>query len=78
MKEACGRMGMSYSKGWKIVNRAENELGYALILRHHGGRSGGSCSLTPESISLVRRYRALEERVKKYADTAFREMFAEM
>lgn len=78
MKEACGRMGMSYSKGWKIVNRAENELGYALILRHHGGRSGGSCSLTPESISLVRRYRTLEERVKKYADTAFQEMFTEL
>lgn len=23
MKDACGEMGMSYSKGWKIINRAE-------------------------------------------------------
>ena len=35
MKEACGRMGMSYSKGWKIIGRAEEQLGCALIRRHH-------------------------------------------
>ena len=31
MKDACGEMGMSYSKGWKIINRAEKELGYELL-----------------------------------------------
>lgn len=78
MKEACSRMGMSYSKGWKIIGRAEDQLGYALIRRHHGGKSGGSCSVTAESLSLVRRYRELEEKVKQYADSAFREIFAEL
>lgn len=33
MKDACGEMGMSYSKGWKIINRAEKELGYELLAR---------------------------------------------
>mgnify|MGYP000022545451 CR=1 FL=1 len=41
MKDACGEMGMSYSKGWKIINRAEKELGYELLERRHGGKSGG-------------------------------------
>ena len=38
MKDACGEMGMSYSKGWKIINRAEKELGYELLERRHGDR----------------------------------------
>ena len=38
MKDACGEMGMSYSKGWKIINRAEKELGYELLERRHGGK----------------------------------------
>ena len=77
MKEACGRMGMSYSKGWKITGRAEQELGYPLILRSHGGRTGGSCSVTQEGLSLIRRYRALEEKVKEYASGIFKDIFEE-
>lgn len=78
MKEACGRMGMSYSKGWKITGRAEQELGYPLILRSHGGRTGGSCSVTQEGLSLIRRYRALEEKVKEYASGIFKDIFEEL
>lgn len=78
MKEACGRMGMSYSKGWKITGRAEQELGYPLILRSHGGRAGGSCSFTQEGLSLIRRYRALEEKVKEYASGIFKDIFEEL
>ena len=78
MKEACRLMGMSYSKGWKITGRAEQELGYPLILRSHGGRTGGSCSVTQEGLSLIRRYRALEEKVKEYASGIFKDIFEEL
>lgn len=78
MKEACRRMGMSYSKGWKITGRAEQELGYPLIFRSHGGRTGGSCSVTQEGLSLIRRYRALEEKVKEYASGIFKDIFEEL
>ena len=78
MKEACRRMGMSYSKGWKITGRAEQELGYPLILRSHGGRTGGSCSVMQEGLSLIRRYRALEEKVKEYASGIFKDIFEEL
>ena len=71
MKEACGRMGMSYSKGWKITDRAERELGYSLITRRHGGASGGSCLVTLYVYLLVRRYRQLEEKVSRYAEEMF-------
>ena len=28
---ACNEMGMSYSKSWKIIKRAEKELGFHLL-----------------------------------------------
>lgn len=71
MKEACGRMGMSYSKGWKITDRAERELGYSLITRRHGGASGGNCLVTEDGMDVVRRYRQLEEKVSRYAEEMF-------
>lgn len=78
MKEACGKMGMSYSKGWKIVNRAEKELGYELITRRHGGNQGGKCELTERGYSLIERYCRMEERVKKATQEAFGEQFPEL
>lgn len=61
MKDACGEMGMSYSKGWKIINRAEKELGYELLERRHGGKSGGKCTVTEKGKSLMKRYRQMEK-----------------
>lgn len=75
VKESCAQMEMSYSKGWKIINRAEKELGYRLLGRHHGGQSGGSCLLTEEGKELLQKYRRLEEEVKKYTEIRFRDYF---
>lgn len=77
MKEACGKMGMSYSKGWKIVNRAETELKYELIARRHGGNQGGKCELTEQGRSLIERYRKMEEQVKFLTQEAFEVQFPE-
>ena len=43
---ACSEMGMSYSKSWKIIKRAERELGYPLLSSHNGGTAGGTVSYT--------------------------------
>lgn len=77
MKEACSEMDMSYSKGWKIINRAEKGLGYSLINRRHGGNRGGRCTLTEEAKDLVRRYELLEQNVKKNMEEQFYKLFHE-
>lgn len=77
MKEACARMGISYSKGWKIVNRAEKELGYGLLTRKHGGSMGGKCDLSMDGESLIARYRKMERRVRELTEAAFEEYFPE-
>lgn len=77
MKEACAKMDMSYSKGWKIVNRAERELGYELLTRRHGGRQGGNCAVTEEGRAFLERYRRMEADVKRYAKEIFGAYFPE-
>lgn len=75
VKEACVTMGLSYSKGWFILNRAEQELGYPLIHRSHGGKDGGGASLTDEGRELLSRFEELESRVAAYAEDAFDDIF---
>lgn len=77
MKDACTEMGMSYSKGWKIVNRAERELGYELIVRQHGGTKGGNCEVTKEGLSLIQRYCDMEQELKRSALMVFEKYFPE-
>ena len=77
MKEACSTMGISYSKGWKIINRAEKCLGYELILRQHGGAKGGKCNVTPEGESLIKRYKYMVIMIQENADKIFEDVFEE-
>ena len=78
MKEACQKMEMSYSKGWKIINRAERELETPLLIRHQGGRSGGKCEITAEGKTLMEKYRAMEAEVKMCARASFERWFGEL
>lgn len=78
MKGACVSMKMSYSKGWNIINRAERELHAELIVRQHGGKSGGKCCLTEAGESILSRYRKMEKEVSAYARETFAKYFPEM
>ena len=60
-------MDLSYTKAWKIPNRAEEELGTSLITRVSGGRNGGSSTLTEAGGRAVRDFREIETRVREYA-----------
>lgn len=72
---ACQRMGMSYSKGWKILQDMEEEWGAPLIFRRQGGRNGGSSSLTPEGRALLETYRKFEKMAQGLVQEAFRSCF---
>ena len=77
MKEACADMGISYSKGWKIINRAEKILGKNIILRQHGGSKGGKCNITEYGDSLIKRYKNMNADIEKEAERIFYEYFTE-
>ena len=75
MKDACGEMGMSYSKGWKIINRAEKELGYTIVERSPGGKNGGGARVSDEGLKLLEKYERFEKELTETAAEKYREIF---
>ncbi len=76
LSAAYKAMGMSSSKAWKILHRAEADLGYALVVSSSGGRDGGGSRLTSEGRELLARYEAFEQEVQRQAAAAFSKYFA--
>ena len=77
MQTACREMEMSYSKGWKIIKKAEEYLGCSLIESRSGGASGGSSHLTEEARDLLTRYLDMEKELKAEAAQLFEKYFGD-
>lgn len=77
MSAACREMGMAYSKGWKIVRRAESQLGYPLMDGKRGGSGGGQMVLTDEGRKLLSLYRKMEEEIDQLANDVFTRYFSD-
>lgn len=76
VKDACRRMNLSYTKGWKMVNRAEEQLGYEILNRQHGGKSGGGTTLTEEGRVLLHKYIEMEAHISEYASQVFYDLIS--
>lgn len=59
LNRAAKRLGMAYSKAWRIVREAEGQLGYALLDRD-GARGS---TLTPEGRQALEAYRSIQAEV---------------
>lgn len=78
VKKACAMMGLSYSKGWDILNELELSAGLIAVNRRPGGSSGGTTTLTREGLSFLSRFTAYEKEVISLAKECFSKYFAEM
>lgn len=65
LKESCRMMGMAYSKGWKILKRAEEDLGLQVIVSSRGGKSGGTTMLTEDGKRFLAAYRNMEREMNQ-------------
>lgn len=75
LSEGCKKMGMAYSKGWKIIKRAEEDLGFTLMEGVRGGSHGGATVLTEEGKDFLVRYRKFEAEILNTAKEKFDEIF---
>lgn len=75
LSAAYRAMEMSSSKAWKILHRAEADLGFALVEGSSGGKYGGSTRLTKEGTELLRQYTLFEQDVQQYAQSSFKKYF---
>jgi molybdate transport system regulatory protein len=53
-------MSMSYKRAWYLIDGFNAMFREPLIERHHGGKGGGSATLTPFGERVVSEYRAME------------------
>jgi len=58
LREACRRMGISYSKGRRIISVIEQQQGCAIVESKQGGKHGGSSVLTAQATELMKNYDA--------------------
>lgn len=75
LRGACQKMGMAYSKGWRIIKAAEADLGFCLIETRKGGASRSGSTVTPEGKELLVRYRTFEAEARRELDRIFRRCF---
>ncbi|MEG1971848.1 MAG: NTP transferase domain-containing protein [Oscillospiraceae bacterium] len=73
---ACRQMGISYSKGWKILGIMEEETGRKLVMRQQGGKNGGAACLTKDGQELLNRFEIFEKLCNTYIKKEFDELFS--
>lgn len=56
LSAACQEMHMAYSKAWKIIQKAEEDLGFPLMEGKRGGENGGTTVLTEQGDAFLKRY----------------------
>ena len=75
LQTAAAEMQMSYSKAWKIIRKAEGELGFPLMERRVGGAGGGSSSVSAGGKRFLERYERFRQEVQDAAQRLFTECF---
>ncbi len=75
LNTASEKMGMSYSKAWRIVKKAENELEFEILHRKVGGVAGGGSALTKRGREFIKKYEDFRKEVTDNASIAFEKYF---
>ena len=78
LHEAANQMGMSYSKAWTLIQTMEEHLGFALLDKKVGGRSGGGSRVTAEGRDLLKRYHRFEKDARNAVEEVYEKYFGKM
>ena len=78
VKHACASMGLSYTKGWRLIRTLEAALGMACVVRQKGGVGGGRASLTDDCRTLLARFATFSAEVDADVDALFLRRFPEL
>lgn len=75
MRTSCAWSGTAHSKAWDMINRLERHLGYTVVERQRGGRSGGSTRLTKQGQDFLTAYHEFEAAVHQFTQDEFKKRF---
>jgi len=77
LKQAAQQMGISYSKANKMIDEAEEHLGFKLLATRQGGNGGGSSTVTRKALDLMKRFNAFESECADFAKQSFEKHFGD-
>lgn len=77
LNTSAKEMRISYNKAWRIIKKAEEELGKALIIKYVGGNKGGGSTLTCYGKEIMEKFLLFQRKVYKVTDEYFEEIFRE-
>ena len=78
VRDACEMCGISYSIAWNLLNAAEDELGYPLVKRNQGGRSGSGSELTEKGRKILEAYTEFEKAMNEKMQVLYNECFKDI
>lgn len=68
INQAAKQMGMSYKKAWEMVNSLNAQTKNPVVITQTGGEKGGGTTITDEARELIRYYRQVRERFKRFLE----------
>lgn len=71
IRQAAELMQMSYSKSCKLLNKAEQEMGFAFLNRKNGGKTGGCSTLTEKGRLFMERYQIITAELERTGQDLF-------
>ena len=74
-RQACFHAGLAYQNAWNMINKLEEETGYAVVTRQRGGKNGGETCLTEKGKQLMYAFQQYEEEVNAFAQQRFDGLF---
>lgn len=77
LRKAAQAMNMAYSKALRILNRAEQVLGYPLTERTIGGATGGGSRLTQQGKEWTEKYAAYRNACASANQKLYLELFSD-
>lgn len=75
MSQAAKAMGMSYKKAWKLVQDLNGMYAEPLVIKEHGGKSGGGTRLTDRGRNLILEFRSLEKELSLFLEAQSSKIF---
>lgn len=73
ISKAAKTIGISYRKAWGDLKKAEELLGYPIVIKKRGGLDGGCTLLTDKALKLLEAYIALQTKLDESVEKAFEE-----
>ncbi len=78
LKAAADREKISYRKAWGDIRKVESVLGFQLVEKHRGGKSGGVTILSDEGTRLIDAYVNFRTEFQQNVDETIRKFKKEL